>query len=146
MVTLSDEARQLLDCAPFAHLATLQPDGSPKVEPVWVGRDGDRLLVATDRNSLKARNMDADSRVALSITAFENPYVQLLVRGRVAEVQDDSDLTALDRLSAEYLGKPFPRRKWSARVIYVIEPTVARFYASPLADPRVAGNSEESSP
>ena len=150
MQTLSPEAKQLLDAAPFAHLATLQPDGAPKAEPVWVGREGERLLVATDRGSLKARNMDADGRVALSITAFTNPYVQLLVRGRVAEVRDDSDLAALDRLSQAYLGRAFPRRKWPARVIYVIEPTVARFYASPLSDPRVqprvAGASKESSP
>ena len=146
MAALSEQAKQLLDGAPFAHLATLQPDGAPKAEPVWVGRDGDRLLIATDRNSLKARNMDADVRVALSITAFENPYVQLLVRGRVIEVRDDGDLAELDRLSDQYLGRPFPRRNWSARAIYVIEPTVARFYASPLVDPRVAGNFEESSP
>ena len=39
-MTLSDDARRLLDGASFAHLATLQADGSPKVEPVWVAREG----------------------------------------------------------------------------------------------------------
>jgi len=136
MATLDEAAKRLLDSAPFAHLATLQPDGAPKAEPVWVGREGDRLVVATDRKTLKARNMDADARVALSIVAFENPYEQLLVRGRVVEVRADDDLRALDALSAKYLGTPFPRRKWSSRVVYIIAPDVARAYTSPLVDPR----------
>ena len=138
MAGLDDAAKRLLDSAPFAHLATLQPDGAPKAEPVWVGREGDHLLVATDRGTLKARNMDADPRVALSITAFGNPYEQLLVRGRVVEVRADDDLAILDALSARYLGTPFPRRKWPRRVVYVIAPDLARSYTSPLTDPRAA--------
>ena len=45
MVRLDDDARRLLDGANYGHLATLMADGSPKVEPVWVGREGDRVLV-----------------------------------------------------------------------------------------------------
>lgn len=133
---LNDDMRRLIDAANFAHLATLQADGSPKVEPVWLGREGDRLLVATDRKSLKSGNLDRDPRVAISLVARENPYEQLLIRGRVVECRDDNDLVGLDALSQAYLGKPFARRKWSSRVLYVIEPTVARHYVSPLEDPR----------
>ena len=43
-VALSDDARRLLDGANFGHLSTLMPDGAPKVEPVWVAREGDRVL------------------------------------------------------------------------------------------------------
>ena len=133
---LNDDMKRLIDAANFAHLATLQADGSPKVEPVWLGREGDRLLVATDRKSLKSSNLDRDPRVAISLVARENPYEQLLIRGRVVECRDDNDLVGLDALSQAYLGKPFARRKWSSRVLYVIEPTVARHYVSPLEDPR----------
>jgi len=138
--SLSDAARALLDGANIAHLATLQPDGSPKVEPVWVGRDGDRVLVATDRRSLKARNVDGDPRVALSVTAFDDPYEQLLVRGVVSEVRADDDLAVLDELSETYLGAPFPRRRWSDRVVLVITPHQARHHRSPLRDPRTPGS------
>ena len=31
---LGDDAKRLLDAANFAHLATLESDGAPKVEPV----------------------------------------------------------------------------------------------------------------
>lgn len=133
---LTDAMKRLIDAANIAHLATLEAGGSPKAEPVWLGREGDRLLVATDRNSRKAKNIARDPRVAISLVARENPYEQLLVRGRVVETRDDSELRGLDALSQAYLQQPFPRRKWSSRVIYVIEPSVARHHVSPLVEPR----------
>jgi PPOX class probable F420-dependent enzyme len=135
-VRLGDDARRLLDGANFAHLSTLMSDGSPKVEPVWVAREDDRVLVTTDARSIKARNVESDPRVALSITAFEDPYDQLLIRGRVVEVRPDDDLVALDRFSHKYLGTPFGRRRWSQRVVLVVEADLARSYHSPLRDPR----------
>jgi PPOX class probable F420-dependent enzyme len=135
-VRLGDDARRLLDGANFGHLSTLMPDGAPKVEPVWVGREGDRVLVTTDGRSIKARNVAGDPRVAVSVTAFDDPYDQLLIRGRVVEVRPDDDLEELDRFSQRYLGAPFGRRRWSQRVVLVIEPSLARAYHSPLRDPR----------
>jgi pyridoxamine 5'-phosphate oxidase-like protein len=43
-MTLPDEVKRLLDAPNFVHLATLMPDGSPQIAPVWVGREGDRIL------------------------------------------------------------------------------------------------------
>ena len=51
---LSDDIKRLIDAPNFASLATLMEDGSPKAEPVWVGREGDRIVIATDRKSLKS--------------------------------------------------------------------------------------------
>lgn len=140
MVQLCPDARRLLDGANFAHLATLMADGSPKVEPVWVGRDGDHIVVTTDASSIKARNIDADSRVAVSVTAFDDPYDQLLVRGRVVTITADDDLGVLDGLSEKYLGVPFPRRRWNSRVVLVIQADLARAHRSPLVDPRTRGS------
>ncbi len=133
MIPLNDDARRLIDAPTVAHLATLLEDGSPKVEPVWIGRDGDRIVITTDRKSIKARNIARDPRVALSMTDSTNPYVQLLIRGVVVEDRDDNDLVEMDKLSMKYLGRPFPRRRWSSRVAFFVEATVARFYESPLA-------------
>lgn len=129
---LGADVRRLLDAPNFAALATLMPDGAPKVEPVWVGREGDHVLIATDSRGVKGRNLEIDGRVALSVTDFANPYEQALIRGTVVETRDDNDLVVLDALSQQYLGKPFPRRKWSSRVVYVIAAHVARYYVSPL--------------
>ena len=54
-VALSQDARRLLDSPNFASVATLMPDGAPKVEPVWVGREGDHILIATDSRGVKGR-------------------------------------------------------------------------------------------
>ena len=133
---LSTDARRLLDGANFGHLSTLMPSGEPKVDPVWVGHDGDHVLVTTDAKSIKATNAAHDPRVALSVVAFDDPYDQLLVRGHVVEIRPDEELSVLDAMSQKYLGTPFPRRKWSTRVVLVIEPKVVRVYRSPLRDPR----------
>ncbi len=98
---LSDEIRQLLDGANFAHLATLMPDGSPQSVPVWVGRDADHIIVCTGENSLKARNTARDPRVALSIVDFRDPYSELQIRGRVIERRPDPDLEIMDPISVE---------------------------------------------
>jgi PPOX class probable F420-dependent enzyme len=129
---LSADARRLLDGANFAHLATLQPDGAPKVEPVWVAREGDHVLFTSDAGTIKAHNLERDPRVALSVVANANPYEQLLIRGRVVEVRADPELAFLDALSRRYTGAAFPRRRWRRRAVYVIAPSVARYYLSPL--------------
>lgn len=143
MTTLDDDARRLLDAANFAHLTTLQAGGQPKSDVVWIGREGDRLLVATDAKSIKARNVAADPRVSVSIVSFEDPYDQLLVRGRVIEIRPDDELVVLDALSQKYLGTDFPRRKWSSRVVLVIEPHLARAYRSSLRDPRTGAGERD---
>ena len=103
VTTLDDDARRLLDGANFAHLTTLQAGGQPKSDVVWVGREGDRLLVATDAKSIKARNVAIDPRVSISVVSFGDPYDQLLIRGRVVEVRSDDELVVLDALSQKYL-------------------------------------------
>jgi len=81
----SNEIRALLDAPNFAHLATLMSDGSPQSVPIWVGREGDRILLRTGEGSLKAKNTRRDPRVALSVVDFHDPYKEAQVRGRVAE-------------------------------------------------------------
>jgi PPOX class probable F420-dependent enzyme len=132
MVRLDDDAQRLLDGANYGFLSTLMADGSPKVESVWVGRERDLVLVTTDAKSIKAINAARDPRVALSVVAFDNPYDQLLIRGKVVEIRDDDELVAMDALSQKYLGASFPRRRWSKRVVLVIEPSMARYRKSPL--------------
>ncbi len=65
-ITLSPEAKQFIDRPNFAHLATLMPDGSPNATPVWIGREGDHIVICTGENSLKGKNTRRDPRVALS--------------------------------------------------------------------------------
>jgi PPOX class probable F420-dependent enzyme len=130
--TLPDNVKELIDRANFAHLATLMEDGSPHSTPVWVGRDGDRLMIGTSGNSLKARNTKRDPRVAISMVDFKDPYMEAQLRGRVVEHRSDSDLKILDAISVRYTGKPFPMRGYEDRVALVIEIDKVRYLKLPF--------------
>jgi len=133
-IALSEDVRGLVRGANFAHLSTLMPDGSPQVAPVWVDLEGDRILVATGEGSLKAKNTKRDARVGLSIVAFDNPYVEAQLRGRVAERWKDAEFKVMDRISRKYTGKAFPMRDNPAqRVVLVIEVERARFTRLPFS-------------
>jgi PPOX class probable F420-dependent enzyme len=116
----------LIDRPNFAHLATLMPVGSPQSVPVWIGREGDRILICTSEGSLKAKNTQRDARISLSIVAFQNPYEEAQLRGRVVERRPDPELRYMDPISQKYTGKPFPFRKPEGRVALVIELDKAR--------------------
>jgi PPOX class probable F420-dependent enzyme len=132
-IALSDDVKALVRGANFAHLATLMPEGSPQVAPVWVDLEGDRILVCTGENSLKAKNTRRDSRVGMSIVAFDNPYVEAQLRGRVAERWKDADFKIMDRVSRKYTGKEFPmRQNPTERIVLVIEVERQRFTRLPF--------------
>jgi PPOX class probable F420-dependent enzyme len=132
-IALSDDVKTLIRGANFAHLATLMPDGSPQTAPVWVDLEGDRILIGTGEGSLKAKNTRRDGRVALSMVAFDNPYVEAQLRGRVAERWKDADFKIMDRISRKYVGKEFPMRENAEqRVVLVIEIERARFTRLPF--------------
>ena len=132
MPVLTREAKNLIDRANFAHLATLMPDGSPQSVPVWVGRKGEHLVICTGENSLKGKNTRRDPRVALSIVGFTDPYEELQIRGRVIERLPDPDLKIMDSISHKYTGKAFPFRNPEARVALIIEATKARYAKLPF--------------
>lgn len=131
MAKLTDEVRALLSGPNYAHLATLMRDGSPQSVAVWVGLEGDRILVATGEGSQKARNTRRDGRVALSITDRDNPYKVAHIRGRVVEVRPDEENAVMDPLSVKYTGRPFPTRG-PGRIALVIEPEHVSYRALPF--------------
>ena len=139
-ISLSAEVKKLVDGANFAHLATLMPDGSPQSVPVWVGRDGELLLVCTGEGSLKARNTLREPRVALSIVDHDDPYEEVQLRGRVVERRPDPELKYMDPISVRYTGKPFPFRSPEGRVALCIEIDKARYAKLPFAHTPPAQN------
>jgi PPOX class probable F420-dependent enzyme len=109
----------------FASLATVMPDGTAQVTPVWVDYDGGRVIVNSARGRRKDKNMKVGASVALAIMDPDNPYRHLQVRGRVSEVTEQGADAHIDRMAKKYLGKdkyPF-RQPGEVRVIYRITPT-----------------------
>ena len=132
MPELTTEVKNLIDRPNFAHLATLMPDGSPQSVPVWVGREGEHIIICTGENSLKAKNTHREPRVALSIVDFTDPYEEVQIRGRVVERRPDPDLKIMDPISHKYTGKPFPFRNPEGRVALIIEVVKARHTKLPF--------------
>lgn len=126
MATDPDSYRDLFDQKKaFANLATLMPDGSPQVTPVWFDRKGGTFRVNTAKGRVKARNMKEGAPVALSIMDPENAYRYVQVRGNVSRVTEDGADAHIDSLAKKYVGQdkyPF-RQPGEVRVICEITPT-----------------------
>jgi PPOX class probable F420-dependent enzyme len=108
----------------FANLATVMPDGSPQVTPVWVDYKDGKVLINTARGRIKDRNMSADPRVALSISDPDNPYRHIQIRGRVTNIVEKGAAEHIDKMAKKYLGKDkYPyNQPGDVRVIFEIEP------------------------
>jgi PPOX class probable F420-dependent enzyme len=121
---IPDEAKHLFENKDFAHVATLNSDGSPQVSAVWIGLDGDLVTFNTAEGRLKTKNLHRDERVAISIANQENPYENLIVQGKVVEMAQDGADDDIDALAKRYLDAdsyPF-RQPGEERVIVKIEP------------------------
>ncbi len=124
MAAIPEKARHLFEGRNFAHLTTLNPDGSPQASPVWIGLDGDLVTVNTTEGLVKTKNLRDDPRVAVSIINQENPYESLIIQGKVVEMTSDGAEAGIDALAKRYLGvDTFPfRRPGDVRVIAKIRP------------------------
>ena len=113
------DVRELLEAPNYVHLATLRADGSPRNWVVWVGLEGEHILVCTSKAIWKGKDMLRDPRVALSVTDNDNPYRMAAIQGRVVEVRPDEDCQYMDPISVKYTGTPF-RSRGPDRVCFVI--------------------------
>lgn len=122
--SIPDKYLDLFSKRAFASLATLMPDGSSQVTPVWVDLEGAVVIVNTARGRQKDKNMRRDPRVAMAIIDPENPYRYLEIRGRVAEITEEGADAHIDKMAKKYLGADkYPYRQPSeTRVIFKIQP------------------------
>ena len=124
MATIPEKYRDILDKKAFAQLATLMPDGSPHVAPVWFDYDGQNILVNTAKGRVKDQNMRRDPRVGLDILDPDNPYRHLSIRGKVVEITEKGADEHIDKLAKRYINQDkYPYRgPGEVRVIYKIAP------------------------
>ncbi len=125
MIAIPDEYLDLVTHKKaFANLATIMPDGSPQVTPVWVDYADGMIRINTAKGRVKARNLQPSAAVALAILDPDNAYRYVQIRGRVASVREEGADPHIDSLAKKYLGKdsyPF-RQPGEVRVMYEIEP------------------------
>ena len=125
METVPSEFQDLFERETFASFATVMPDGTPQVTPVWIDYDGEHVLVNTARGRQKERNVRANPNVGVLALDPEDPYRYVSVRGTVAEVTEEGAVDHIDQLAQRYMGVdeyPNHGEEQGPRVIIRIEP------------------------
>jgi PPOX class probable F420-dependent enzyme len=113
---LNDKSKALL------YLATIMPDGSPQVTPVWFDIDGEHILINTNEGRVKDRNMKARLKVAMTIQDPNDPYRYLGVRGEVVGYTTEGADEHINKLSIRYDDKSWSYRETQRRIIFKIKP------------------------
>jgi PPOX class probable F420-dependent enzyme len=105
VMILNETVRQALTAGHLAHLVTLNKDGSPQVSIVWVGLDGDEIVSAHLNLYQKLKNIQRDTRVALSmVTGGKTNGMDnyLVINGR-ARITEGGAPELLNRLAQIYI-------------------------------------------
>jgi PPOX class probable F420-dependent enzyme len=98
------------DSEPVARLATVRPDGSPRVVPICFALDGATLYTAVDEKPKRTRQLarladiERDPRVEVVIDHYDDEWTRLWwvrLRGRAGVVEHDE--RALELLCAKYV-------------------------------------------
>ena len=110
------------DTRAIAFLATLMPDGSPQVTPVWFNTDGEYLLVNSAKGRVKDINMRSRPQVAVSIMAMNDLYRYIQLRGEVVEIDEPGGADHIHALSQKYRGRLYDIPDGEIRVRYKIKP------------------------
>ena len=106
MIALPDAALELLRSTNLAHLATINPDGSPQVTPVWVHELGGQPVMNTAVGRRKERTIRRDPRVTIEITDERDPDRYVEIRG-LAELVLEGAREHAEARSHKYTGEPF---------------------------------------
>lgn len=104
MAQIPDDLMYLLQDPTFGHLATVRPDGTPQVEPMWFWYDGDNVRFTHTTSRAKYRNLQHNPAMAMTITDPAKPYQYLALRGKLVAVEPDPTGAFYQQLSQRYTG------------------------------------------
>ncbi|MBC8334225.1 MAG: PPOX class F420-dependent oxidoreductase [Anaerolineales bacterium] len=104
----------------YLYLATIMPDGTPQVTPVWFSMDEKYLLINTAEGRTKDLNMQARPNVALVIQDPIDPYRYVQIRGQVAERTTEGADAHIHALSQKYRGKAWIIPPGEKRLLFKI--------------------------
>jgi len=105
---LDEDTVRLAQGKNLATVVTLMPNGQPQALLTWVDSDGEYVLVNTEPQRQRARNIRRDPRITVLIHSDADPWDWSEVRGRVVETIDGSEAREhIDKLSRKYMGADY---------------------------------------
>ncbi len=105
---LDEDTVRLAKGANLATVVTLMPDGQPQALLTWVDTDGEQILINTEPQRQRAKNVSRDRRMTVLIHSKDNPWDWSEVRGEVTETVGGQEARDhIDALSRKYVGKDY---------------------------------------
>src|SRR6266567_1811523 len=123
VVKLTERQVRIINGRHFATVATVMPDCAPEATVVWIETDGRYVYFNTAFPRLKARNLQRDNRVAITVFDPAHPYRDALaIRGRAELIAEGAD-EHIEKLARRYTGEAFKGfRPGQSRVIVKVTP------------------------
>ncbi len=104
-VALAEEVQELLNRPALYNLATVNPNGSIQLNPVWGELHDGLLRINTLAGRQKHKNLtERGDLVTVMVTDPDNPLRYVEIRGRVDEITDENGIEVIDRLAKKYTG------------------------------------------
>jgi PPOX class probable F420-dependent enzyme len=120
---LTDELREFLDGHRVGVLATQSQDGTPRQSLVYYARDSDRLLISTESERLKARDVQRTGWASLCVMGHHQPYPSAVFSGR-AEILTEDIGPATASVIQRIAGTPEPPEAQSDEALAAIDRVV----------------------
>jgi PPOX class probable F420-dependent enzyme len=87
----------------LATVVTLMPDGQPQAQYTWVDTDGEYVLVNTEPQRQRYKNLQRDPRITVLVLG-DNPWDYAEIRGHLADTVDGQEARDhIDFLAKKYL-------------------------------------------
>jgi PPOX class probable F420-dependent enzyme len=123
-MALDDTTVRLAKGKNLGIVVTLMPDGQPQALPTWVDTDGEHILINTEPQRQRSKNVARDPRITVLIQSSDSPFDWSEVRGRVVETVDGQRARDhIDELSRRYVGSDYQNPIGpQGRIILVVAP------------------------
>src|ERR1700691_1240792 len=105
---LKEDVVRLAKGKNLATVVTLMPNGQPQALPTWIDTDGEHVLVNTEPERQRSKNVARDPRITVLIQSSDNPFDWAEIRGHVVgTVTGEEAREHIDELSRKYTGRDY---------------------------------------
>src|ERR1700678_2943367 len=103
---LDEDTVRLATAKTLPSVVTLMPDGQPQAQLTWIDTDGDNILVNTEPQRQRGKNIRHDPRVTVLLHSDSDPWDWAEARGHVPEtIGGQHARDHIDELSRKYVNQ-----------------------------------------